>query len=319
MLQLVRSRELALLVVIVAFAALVGAVNPAFLAPNTLVRALNSSVVLVLVAIGSTIVILTRNIDVSVGATLGLTAAVAATLVTSGLPVVLVIPFTLALGFLLGAINGFGVAYVKVPAIVMTLGTLGAYRGMQFLYTGGRSIEEIDPGFKSLASLQLGGVPLAVALALMVVVVAHLVLTRSRHGRWVHAVGDNLAGAHLVGIPTRAVIGLSFAVSGMLAALGGIVFAAQIGFVTNQAGLGLEIRAIAACVIGGVSLMGGVGSVVGAGMGSVLLTLITTSLLFLRIPGFWSDAVIGMILLLVLVLDARVRRVTQRRMLRATV
>jgi AI-2 transport system permease protein len=311
--RLLRQRELALLVVIIVFVALVGAVNPNFLAPTTLIRAVNSSVVLMVVAIGVTAVILTRNIDVSVGATLGLTAAIAATLVTTGWSMWLVIPLALGLGFVLGGINGLGVAYLRIPAIVMTLGTLGMFRGVQFLYTGGKSIEGINPDFKALAGYKLFEIPLFVFLGIALVVAVHVALTRTRAGRWFYAVGDNVAGAHLVGIPTRRVVALAFGASGLMAALGGIMFAAQIGFVTNQAGLGLEIRAIAACVIGGVSLLGGVGSVIGAGMGAVLLTLITTSLLFLRIPGFWSDAVIGTILIAVLLLDARVRSLVAKR------
>ncbi|MEA2026382.1 MAG: hypothetical protein U9O18_06795 [Chloroflexota bacterium] len=311
--RILRQRELALLLVIVVFALGVGLVNSNFLAPATLIRTVNSSVVLMVVAIGVTAVILTRNIDVSVGATLGLTAAVTATLVTEGWSMWLVIPFSLGLGFLLGGINGIGVAYVRIPAIVMTLGTLGAYRGIQFLYTDGKSIEGIIGSFKALASYKLFDVPMFVGLAILLVALAHLALTRTRQGRWFYAVGDNVTGAHLVGIPTRRVTALAFAISGLMAALGGIIFAAQIGFVTNQAGLGLEIRAIAACVIGGVSLLGGIGSVVGAGMGAVLLTMITTSLLFLRIPGFWSDAVIGSILIAVLLMDARVRSLVTKR------
>jgi AI-2 transport system permease protein len=315
--RILRQRELALLVVIVVFAAAVALVNPNFLHPTTLLRAVNSSVVLMVVAIGVTVVILTRNIDVSVGSTLGLTAAVAATFVTDGWSMWLVIPLVLVLGFFLGGINGIGVAYVRIPAIVMTLGTMGAYRGIQFLYTDGKSIEGIDASFKALASIKLFEVPMFVGVAIILVVLAHVALTRTRRGRWFYAVGDNVAGAHLVGISTQRVTALAFAIAGLTAALGGIVFAAQIGFVTNQAGLGLEIRAIAACVIGGVSLLGGVGSVIGAGMGAVLLTLITTSLLFLRIPGFWSDAVIGLILIAVLLMDARVRILVSRRARRA--
>jgi AI-2 transport system permease protein len=311
--RILHRHEVILLIIIVIYTAGVTVFNPAFGSPSTLIRVLNSSVVLSLVALGSTVVMLTRNIDVSVGSTLGLSAAVCATMVTDGHSLVLVIPLVLALGILLGAINGAGVAFAKVPAIVMTLGTLGAYRGLQYMYTDGKSIEEIDARFKALAGYDILGIPMFVWLAMVIVIGAHLMLTRTRSGRWIHATGDNPIGAHLIGIPTRAVTVVAFAVAGLMAALGGIFFASQIGFVTNQTGMGIEIRAIAAGVIGGVSLLGGVGTVIGAALGAILLTLITTSLLFLGVPGFWSDAVIGAILLVALLVDARLRVAVNRK------
>lgn len=311
--RLLRIRELTLLAAMGVFAVTVAMADNAFLDPENLLRIANSSVVLALVALGSTLVILTRNIDVSVGSMLGLCAAITGSMVTDGHPLTVVAPVVLLVGAALGLVNGLGVTVAGVPAIVMTLGTLGAYRGLTYIYTGGSSIESIPREFKTLAGTSLAGVPLFVWLTLATVAVGQLLLSRTRTGRHVYAAGDNAEGARLLGINVPLIMTAAFTLSGVLAAAAAMLFAAQIGSVNNQSGTGIEIRAIAAAVIGGVSLAGGVGSVTGAALGALFLTAITNALLFLAIPGFWSDAMIGGILLAALLVDARLRATVETR------
>ncbi|HEY0119270.1 MAG TPA: ABC transporter permease, partial [Cellulomonas sp.] len=270
-----------------------------------------------LLAAGVAMVIITRNIDVSVGSTMALTGILGGLMLREGLPTILVVPLVVLLGGALGAVNGLGVTFGRVPSIVMTLGTLGAYRGISFMITGGRSVENIPPSYKQLGVTKLAGIPVIVWGATALLVLLMVAMARTRTGRHLYATGDNAAGAHLIGIRTTGMVVLAFAASGALAATAALVFLAQIGSVSNQAGMGIEMRAIAAAVIGGVALSGGVGTILGATFGAIFITTATSSLSFLGIPGFWADTVIGAILLIALFADARVRAELERRRLAA--
>lgn len=257
--------------------------------------------------------IITRNIDVSVGSMLALSGIVGGMLLREGVPVVISVLCVLLLGGVLGAVNGLGVTYGHVPAIVMTLGTLGAYRGVSFLLTGGHSVENIPLEYKSIGRMSVLGAPVLVWLAVLALVAFGLFLSRTRVGRHLYATGGNADGAHLIGVRTNGTVILAYTLSGLFAAAAALVFLAQIGSISNQAGQGVEMRAIAAAVIGGVALSGGVGTVFGAAVGAVFITAAVSSLSFFGIPGFWADTVIGTILLIALFADARVRTALDNR------
>lgn len=313
--QLLKHREAVTVLGVVLLFAVVALVHPSFVSGGNLARIANSTVILALLAAGSAIVIITRNIDVSVGSTLALSGIVGGLLLRDGVPIVVAVLAVLALGAVLGAINGLGVTYGHVPSIVMTLGTLAAYRGISFMITGGYSVENIPSEYRQLGRLELLGLPVLVWGALLVLAGVALAMGRTRIGRHVYATGDNHGGAHLIGVRTNAVVIFAYAASGLLAAAAALVFLAQIGSISNQAGQGIEMRAIAAAVIGGVALTGGVGTIAGAVVGALFITTATSSLSFLGIPGFWADTVIGAILLVALFADARVRAALDRRRL----
>lgn len=302
-----RAREAVTIIGALGFIAVVGLIQPRFVDGGNLVRVANSAVILALLAAGVALVIITRNIDVSVGSTVALTGIVGGLMLRDGIPIPVVVLAVIGLGAVLGAVNGIGVTYGRVPSIVMTLGTLGAYRGISFMITGGHSVENIPIAYKRVGTADLLGLPVLVWVALAVLVAVMLVMSRTRTGRHIYATGDNATGAHLIGVRTHGMVILAFTASGALAAVAALVFLAQIGSVSNQAGMGIEMRAIAAAVIGGVALTGGVGTVLGATFGALFITTVTSSLSFLGIPGFWADTVIGAILLAALLADARVR------------
>lgn len=313
--QMLKAREAVTIVGVILFALIVGLVQPGFLAFENLSRIANSAVILALLAAASAVVIITRNIDVSIGSTLALTGIIAGLMFRSGMPMLLVILLTLLIGAVLGAINGLGVTYGHVPSIVMTLGTLGAYRGISFLLTGGRSIETVPAEYKSIASSDLLGIPALVWVSAGLLLILMVLMRKSNFGRKLYATGDNGGGAKSIGINTNLMVILAFAGAGALAALAALVFLSQIGSISNQAGTGIEMRAIAAAVIGGVALTGGVGTLLGSTFGAIFITMATSSLSFLGIPGFWGDTVIGAILLVALFADARVRNIFERRRL----
>jgi AI-2 transport system permease protein len=247
---LLKNRELSAFLAILALFAVLVALNPSYFSLQTLGMIFASSQILILLAIGAALVMLTRNIDVSVGSTVGLSAIAVGVALNSGYSLPVSILFALSIGALAGAFNGFLVVGLRIPAIVATLGTLGLYRGAMLLWTGGKWIEGLPPGLKSLSEPAAIGVSPLGMVVLIIAVTGAWTLSRTAFGRDFYAVGDNLAAARQLGVAVNRTRMIAFTLNGMLAACAGIVFAAQIGFVPNQTGSGLEMKAIAACVLG---------------------------------------------------------------------
>ena len=309
---LLKNRELSAFFAIVALFVVLVALNPAYFSLQTLAMIFASSQILCLLALGATLVMLTRNIDVSVGSTVGLSAIAVGVALNNGYGLATAIAFALAIGALAGAFNGLLVVGLRIPAIVATLGTLGLYRGVMLLWTGGKWIEGLPDSLKSLSEPAFIGVSPLGWLVLALLLVGGWLLSRTAFGRDFYAVGDNLAAARQLGVAVNRTRMLAFTLNGMLAACAGIVFAAQIGFVPNQTGSGLEMKAIAACVLGGISLLGGTGTLLGAFLGAFFLTQIDTVLVLFRLPAWWNDFIAGLVLLGVLVLDGRLRQALAR-------
>ncbi|EPK2819095.1 TPA: autoinducer 2 ABC transporter permease LsrC [Klebsiella pneumoniae] len=309
---LLKNRELSAFFAIVALFVVLVALNPAYFSLQTLAMIFASSQILCLLALGATLVMLTRNIDVSVGSTVGLCAIAVGVALNNGYGLATAIAFALAIGALAGAFNGLLVVGLRIPAIVATLGTLGLYRGVMLLWTGGKWIEGLPDSLKSLSEPAFIGVSPLGWLVLALLLAGGWLLSRTAFGRDFYAVGDNLAAARQLGVAVNRTRMLAFTLNGMLAACAGIVFAAQIGFVPNQTGSGLEMKAIAACVLGGISLLGGTGTLLGAFLGAFFLTQIDTVLVLFRLPGWWNDFIAGLVLLGVLVLDGRLRQALAR-------
>ncbi|HHG2116092.1 TPA: autoinducer 2 ABC transporter permease LsrC [Klebsiella pneumoniae] len=309
---LLKNRELSAFFAIVALFVVMVALNPAYFSLQTLAMIFASSQILCLLALGATLVMLTRNIDVSVGSTVGLCAIAVGVALNNGYGLATAIAFALAIGALAGAFNGLLVVGLRIPAIVATLGTLGLYRGVMLLWTGGKWIEGLPDSLKSLSEPAFIGVSPLGWLVLALLLAGGWLLSRTAFGRDFYAVGDNLAAARQLGVAVNRTRMLAFTLNGMLAACAGIVFAAQIGFVPNQTGSGLEMKAIAACVLGGISLLGGTGTLLGAFLGAFFLTQIDTVLVLFRLPAWWNDFIAGLVLLGVLVLDGRLRQALAR-------
>lgn len=309
---LLKNRELSAFFAIVALFVVLVALNPAYFSLQTLAMIFSSSQILCLLALGATLVMLTRNIDVSVGSTVGLCAIAVGVALNNGYGLATAIAFALAIGALAGAFNGLLVVGLRIPAIVATLGTLGLYRGVMLLWTGGKWIEGLPDSLKSLSEPAFIGVSPLGWLVLALLLEGGWLLSRTAFGRDFYAAGDNLAAARQLGVAVNRTRMLAFTLNGMLAACAGIVFAAQIGFVPNQTGSGLEMKAIAACVLGGISLLGGTGTLLGAFLGAFFLTQIDTVLVLFRLPAWWNDFIAGLVLLGVLVLDGRLRQALAR-------
>ncbi|WP_300004569.1 autoinducer 2 ABC transporter permease LsrC [uncultured Cedecea sp.] len=307
-----KNRELSAFLAIVALFAVLVAINHSYFSAQTVGMIFNSAQILILLAMGATLVMLTRNIDVSVGSTVGLSAIAVGVALNAGYSLPLAMLFALAIGGLAGFFNGVLVVWLRIPAIVATLGTLGLYRGGMLLWTGGKWIEGLPPSLKSLSEPLIFGVSPFGILVIIILGVAAWLLAKTAFGRDFYAVGDNLAAARQLGVAVNRTRLLAFTFNGLFAALAGILFASQIGFVPNQTGSGLEMKAIAACVLGGISLLGGTGTVIGAFLGAFFLTQIDTVLVLFKLPAWWNDFIAGLVLLGVLVLDGRLRQALVR-------
>ena len=320
--KILRSREVTGLLFLAALFLLVGLINPRFLTASNIVECFNDSVVYIIISVGMAFAIFVGEIDVSVGANLGFTATVVSMILRDGsrwqTDLLRGILVGILIGALIGLFNGFGVAIMGVPSLIFTLGTNGVMRGMMYVYSGGSWVENLPQGFKNLYTKKLlGSVNLNLAVVIAAVVVIHLLLRRTKRGRYFIAVGDNPSGATLVGIPATATKVCAYVICGICAAISGIVFTSRIGFVTAISGNGYEMKAVAACVLGGISLSGGVGSVLGASVGAVIMASISRLLVFMELGSTYDNTITGVMLLAIVVADALMQRSSAERNRRA--
>ena len=317
--NLLASREVAIVIVILIVVAVATAVNQNFLfsAQGWRDLLLTPSLMMVL-AVGSAIVIITRNVDLSVGSTLAITAYMTGRLFIDfpGIPVAVVVLIGVLVGAGLGLINGLLVAFGRVPALVVTLGTMYIYRGIVLTWAGSERINASDMPheFLRLGTMQVASIPLLTIVAVAVLIGAGYYLATARGGRETYAIGSDPEAAKLYGLPVTKRVIYAFLTSGALAGLAGVMYAARYGTVSAGAGTAWELEAIGAAVIGGVAIFGGSGTVWGAAFGAILLMTINRTLPMIGVPDFWQRAVVGAMIIGAIVLD-RYLAVRQRRRL----
>ena len=304
---LVRTRELGIILALVALVVYTAASNPRFLSAQSIRDILLNTAILAVMAAGQAVVVITRNIDLSVGSVLGLSAFTVATLMSDnpGLPMVAAIAVGLAVGGAAGLLNGVLVRYGRVPALVVTLGTLYMFRGITYSWAGGQQVnaDELPRHFLTFANDSILGIPWLVLIALVVVGGVSLLMRNYRVGRELYAMGSSPPAAELAGIKVARNLLGAFVLSGALAGLAGVLFAARFGTVDAAAGTGLELNVVAAVVVGGVAVFGGSGTVWGAGLGALLLTVIGSALTVLDIDQFWQQAIVGALIILAICAD----------------
>ena len=302
-----RVRELGILAALALVVIVTTAVNPRFLSVQSIRDLLLNASIIALLTVGQTLVVVTRNVDLSVGSVLGLTAFMTGTLFVGrpGLPVVVAVAAGVLVGVVCGAVNGAVTAVGKVPSLVVTLGTLYVFRGVDYAWAGGRQINAADlpDSLLTLGSGRFLGVPYLVAITVVLVAVAAYALRSYRSGRELYAIGSNPDAAVLAGIPVGRRLLCAFVLSGAVAGLAGVLFTARYGTVDATAGTGFELQVISAVVVGGVAIFGGSGSVVGAALGALLLSTIGSAIVVLRVPSFWQQAIVGALLIGAIALD----------------
>ena len=289
------------------FVAITVSIEPRFASQQEVQFVLANTTIFALLALGETMVIVSRNVDLSIGSVVGLSAYVSASLFGKihGLPIVVVFLVGLGIGLGVGVANGLMVAIGRVPSLVVTLATLYIVRGLDILIVGGNEVvaQTLPNAFIQIPRAGVYGVPyLAIVIAVVIGVGAYY-LRSYRSGRELYAIGSNPEAARLAGIAVGRRVFTAFAVSGAIAGVAGVLWAAQYQTVNSNAGTGYELTVIASVVVGGVAIFGGSGSAVGAAIGALLLQTINSALYVLGISPFWDQAIAGALLLAAITLD----------------
>jgi rhamnose transport system permease protein len=304
---LTRVREAGISLFILLFTLVVTLRNPNFLKADNLQDILLNISILAIVALGQTVVILTKGIDLSVSSTIGLVAMMVAFVMKQnpGFPILLIILLGIALGGVLGSFNSLIIAYGKVPPIIATLGTLSIYRGLVFFYSQGTWINsfELPKSFKMLSKGTPLLIPNMVLIAIVVAVIAYYFLNYTRTGREIYAVGSAPDAAQFAGIRKDRIIFLVYVISGICAGLAAVLWASRYESAQTNTALGFELQTVAASVVGGVSINGGIGTVPGVLLGALLLGMIQNALTIVHISPFWQLAAQGFLILFAVVTD----------------
>jgi ribose transport system permease protein len=281
--------------------------SPYFMTWENFANILVQSAVLIIAGTGMTLVIATAGIDLSIGSILALSGIVMAAAMKAGLGVFVGTILGVLSGTLMGLFNGLGTARLGISPFIVTLGTAGIYRALSLILTEARPIYGLPMGFRIVGTGRLGPVPLSAALAFAVVGLAYLIIAWTRFGTNVRAVGDNPEGAFRMGIPVRRVLISVYMISGTVAALASIVVTARLNTAEAIAGLGMELEAIAAVVMGGTSFFGGEASISGTLLGALIIGTLANGLTIVNVPSYYQQLVIGSVFILAVMAD-RIRR-----------
>lgn len=305
------AQRYGILIALVLLCVVLAVVNENFLSQRNIINVLRQTSINGILAIGMTFVILTRGIDLSVGSVVALVGVVSASFATTSTAGVAGSPYMpliavmvgLATGTAVGAVSGSVVARFSVPAFVATLGMLSAARGLTLIYAGGRPVPALTDGYRWIGTGDIAGIPVPIILFGLVFVLAHFILTRTRFGRHVYAVGGNPHAAKVSGLPVRRIRFAVYAISGALAGIAGMILAARTGSALPQAGVAYELDAIAAVVIGGTSLAGGIGRVSGTVIGALLIGVMNNGLDLMGVESYYQQVIKGGLIVAAVLLD----------------
>lgn len=318
--SLLKNREIWLAAAIVVLIGLVSLRYPAFATPLNLATVFNDTSILMILALGQMVVILTRSIDLSMASNLAFTGMAVAMLnaVYPAIPIPLLIVIALGIGLVLGAFNGLLVWKLNIPSIVVTLGTLTIYRGATFVLSGGAWVnaDQMSPEFIGFQRAQFLGFPMLSWIAVAVIAGFFVVMTRTSLGRSIYAIGVNPTASVYAGIDVGRTKFIAFCIAGLVSGLCGYLWISRYVIASVEVANGYELNIIAACVIGGISIAGGIGSVGGAVLGALFLGIISTALPVINISPFWQMAISGSAIILAVVLNARGERKQGRIILR---
>ncbi|CAN5304139.1 ABC transporter permease [soil metagenome] len=314
-----RARELPVAGALIVLVVVTAIINTQFLNPQGVKDLLLNATILIIMAVGQSLVLVTRNVDLSVGSILGLVAFGTGSIFHAFPDVPLVVVFLIGMifGAVLGAINGLLVTSAKVPALVITLGTLYIFRGALNAWAGGTQFFAGDRpvSFSDLSTETLLGFPIITLIAVFVVVAVAIFMHAVRSGRDLYAIGSDPDAALLFGIPVSRRVLYAFMANGVLTGLAGVLYASRFNSVGATTGSGMELNVVAAAVVGGVAIAGGSGTVYGAAIGALLLTTITGALTAVRVDKFWQQAIVGILILASIIVDrvASLRRAKKLR------
>lgn len=302
------GRQLGTLLVLIALSLLLWGLTPHFMTLSNLLNIAQQTAINAIIAAGMTFVIISAGIDLSVGSILALAGVTMASALKAGAPVPLAILLCLAVGFLCGGVNGLLIARGKLPPFIATLGMMSVARGGALIFTDGRPVSGFAEGFRAIANGEFLAVPHPVWVMLLVYLAAHLVLGRTKMGRYTYAIGGNEEAATLSGVNVPLYKSLVYGLSGLLSALAAVLLTARLNSAQPIAGMSYELDAIAATVIGGASLMGGEGRITGTLIGAFIMGILRNGLNLLGVSSFVQQTVIGSVIIVAVLLDMAIKK-----------
>lgn len=307
------SQEMALVAALLTLMLVVGLINERYVAERNLTSILLAHAYIAVAAIGMSMVIITGNIDISVGSLIGVLAAVSGTIATKGYPVWMAWTAPVLLAMVISGSLGLLVAYCRIPAIVASLGYLSILKGGLIIWTGGAWISDLPEDF-GLALMRPLGIPMPVWFMVTLTAAAAYWMRNSRLGRSFYAVGGNAEAARLAGMSPQRLVATVFVINGFFAGIAGVLFATQLKVIQTTVPPYLELTIITASVVGGVSILGGTGTVVGSTLAAVLLAAIGSALIFINVSPFWIRATYGTLILVTVLFDLHRRRLQRQRL-----
>jgi ribose/xylose/arabinose/galactoside ABC-type transport system permease subunit len=297
-------REIGALIPLVVIFLAASISNPAFTSVSNLLNMLRATSYIFIVGVGMTFILCGRGLDLSVGSQVGLSGVVlGALMVWWHFPIWASVLIALFAGAVAGAVNGFFIAVLRIPPFIATLATYYGYRGILEGVTKGTPISPMPAGFKVVGLGSFLGISLVIWFIAVLFIIATFVLRKTKYGRYTLAMGGNLESTRLAGINTDRLTFSVYVVCGVLAFVAGIFFASRFTSAEPTTGVGMELRVIAACIIGGVSLFGGAGSILGTLIGAAFLTVLDNGMIMAHISGYWQQAVVGCIIIIAIVID----------------
>jgi ribose transport system permease protein len=302
------ARQLGTLSGLLGLCVVLWALTPHFMTVSNLLNVAEQAAIIAIVAVGMTFVIITGGIDLSVGSVLAFAGVVMASALHAEVPVPLALLVALGTGLFCGLVNGALITLGRLPPFIATLGMMSVARGTALMFTEGRPVSGFSGGFRSLATGELLGVPASVLIMVGVYALAHVVLTRTKLGRYTYAIGGNEEAALLSGVNVRVYKAAVYGISGMLSGLAAVLLTARLNSAQPIAGMMYELDAIAATVIGGTSLLGGEGTVVGTLIGALIMAVLRNGLNLLGVPSFVQQVVIGSVIIAAVLVDMWLKR-----------
>ncbi len=310
--RMVGTQEAVLLLALIALFIVVGAINPRFVADRNLQSIFLGNAYIAVAAIGMSMVIISGNIDISVGSLIGVLATISGSMAVAGYPIIVCWLVPLVVGALITGFMGLLVAYLRIPAIVVSLGMLSILKGGLISVTGGAWITDLPEGFQ-LAQMKPMGLPMPIYFMVVLTIGAAMWMRYSANGRAIYAVGGNAEAARLSGISRERTIMKVFLIHGVFVGIASVLFATQLSIIQSTVPPNLELTIITASVVGGVSILGGIGTAIGSTLAAVLLAAIGSSLIFVNISPYWLRAVQGVLILMTVLADLLRRRRQSRR------
>jgi ribose transport system permease protein len=302
------ARQLGTLSGLLGLCAVLWALTPHFMTVSNLLNVAEQAAIIAIVAVGMTFVIITGGIDLSVGSVLAFAGVVMASTLHAGVPVPVALAVALGTGLFCGLVNGALITLGRLPPFIATLGMMSVARGTALMFTEGRPVSGFSGSFRSLATGEVLGIPVSVIIMVGVYAAAHFVLTRTKLGRYTYAIGGNEEAALLSGVNVRVYKAAVYGISGMLSGLAAVILTARLNSAQPIAGMMYELDAIAATVIGGTSLLGGEGTVVGTLIGALIMAVLRNGLNLLGVSSFIQQVVIGSVIIAAVLIDMWLKR-----------